>query len=54
MTRDREGYGIIIKGPIHKDIAVLNMYALDNRENTVGKKNLTELKEKTNPRLEWI
>lgn len=33
MTRDREGHDVIIKGPIHKDIAIFNMYALDNREN---------------------
>lgn len=26
ISRDREGYYIIIKGPIHKDTAILNMY----------------------------
>lgn len=43
MTRDREGYDVIVKGPIRKDIAIFNMYALDNRENQ-QEKNVTELK----------
>lgn len=40
--------------PIHKDIAILNMYVPDNRVAKYGRKNKAERKKETNPKLQSL
>ena len=49
VTRDKEGYSIMIKESIHQeDITTTNIYAPNIRAHTYIKKKLTELKAEIN------
>lgn len=45
VTREKQGHYIMIKGPIHEEDMIINIYELNIRPPKCMKQTLTELKE---------
>lgn len=54
ITRDKEGYFIMMKGPSHKkDITIINVHAHNNRASKYLKQTPTELRKRHIHNYSW-